>query len=138
MQDVRTPGKLTFHADGDANHYSIIDAEGQWLLSLLHNGRQVVARQEANFRRLAACWNACEGVSTDELENDSHLTPLSNHLRSVGYVVGDRDPMLKPEFPGKFMVRDSMDDEDGFCVVGDNLLELILETFTHVNTTTTA
>lgn len=36
MEDARTPGKIAYHADGDANRYSILDAEGHWLLSLLH------------------------------------------------------------------------------------------------------
>ncbi len=63
-----TQGRVTFKEEGDANHWSMLTEDGRWLLALLHNGEAVSARQIANFRRLAACWNACEGVPTDVLE----------------------------------------------------------------------
>jgi hypothetical protein len=31
----------------------------------------MTSKQEANMRRLVACWNACEGLSTEELEAKS-------------------------------------------------------------------
>lgn len=63
-----TPGRMRFHEDGDANTYSMIDEGGRWWLALLHNGEAVTQRQRANMRRLAAAWNACEGIPTAELE----------------------------------------------------------------------
>lgn len=49
--------RLTVRANGDANSYALLDENGQWFMSMLVNGEQVEARQEANLRRLAACWN---------------------------------------------------------------------------------
>lgn len=64
-----TQGRITFKEDGDANHYSMLTEDGRWWLAILANGEQTSARQVANFRRLAACWNACDGVSTEVLED---------------------------------------------------------------------
>lgn len=47
-------------------------------------------------------------------------------LRHRGYVVGFRDPDIKPGIAGKFMVYDPSD-EDGFCIVGDDRNDLILD-----------
>lgn len=63
-----TKGRITFKEDGDANHYSMLTEDGRWWLAILANGEQTSARQVANFRRLAACWNACDGSSTEWLE----------------------------------------------------------------------
>lgn len=67
---AHTPGRLTVRANGDANSYALLDQNGQWWMSLLLNGQQLTASQEANMRRLAACWNACEGLSTENLEDN--------------------------------------------------------------------
>lgn len=59
---------LTYRANGDANSYTLLDVDtGRWFMSLLNNGEQTTPQQEANMQRLAACWNACDGVSTQEL-----------------------------------------------------------------------
>ena len=65
---MHTQGPITFREDGDANHWSMLTKDGRWLLSLLANGEQTSPGQIANFRRLVACWNACEGLSTESLE----------------------------------------------------------------------
>jgi hypothetical protein len=72
MSDVQpTQGRITFKEDGDANHYSMLTEDGRWWLAILANGEQTSARQVTNFRRLAACWNACDGIDTDMLEGFS-------------------------------------------------------------------
>lgn len=48
-------------------------------------------------------------------------------LQSYGYFAGARDPKVKPDFSGRFMVRDTEDDADGFCIVGDDLDALVRE-----------
>lgn len=68
MSELHTKGRITFKEDDDANHYSMLTEDGRWWLAVLANGEQTGARQIANFRRLAACWNACEGIETEWLE----------------------------------------------------------------------
>ena len=65
---TRTPTRLTVRANGDANSYALLDDKGHWFMSLLVNGEQLEAKQEANLRRLAACWNACTGMATDQVD----------------------------------------------------------------------
>lgn len=55
------------------------------------------------------------------------------HLLSAhGYFAGNRDAKIKPEFSGRFMVRDTQD-QDGFCIVGDDLSDLVLEALEHLD-----
>ena len=53
-------------------------------------------------------------------------------LTNAGYVVGQRDPGVKPGFAGAFMVTDRKDDEDGFAIVGDDRAELVREAYDHL------
>lgn len=64
---THTPTRLTVRANGDANSYALLDDKGHWFMSVLMNGEQMTARQEANLHRLAACWNACEDIPTEEI-----------------------------------------------------------------------
>ncbi len=49
-----SPGPWLFRANGDANSYSILQADGNWLFSLLHNGEQMPAQQLVNMQLVAA------------------------------------------------------------------------------------
>jgi len=71
--------RLTYRANGDANSYALLDDTGNWFMSLQLNGQQMEAQQEANLRRLAACWNICEGFDTDMLE---HILLLGETMHS--------------------------------------------------------
>jgi hypothetical protein len=53
-------------------------------------------------------------------------------LEAYGFTIGARDARFKPQFPGKFMVLESGDEEnveDCWCVVGDDLPALVDEGF---------
>lgn len=63
-----TQGRVTVHENGDANSYALRSADNRWLVALLHNGEAGLGQQRENMRRLAACWNACEGMSTEDVE----------------------------------------------------------------------
>ena len=49
------------------------------------------ANDEANARRLAACWNACDGVPTQALENSDVLAGLSQR---IAHLTIQRDELL--------------------------------------------
>ncbi len=99
--NAHTTGRLTFGESGDANKYTIIDDRHHWLISALHNGEHLVHTQRENLRRLCACWNACQSVSTEDLERyyntgggiDEALQEAS--LRSHVLAVQQRDELLK-------------------------------------------
>lgn len=94
MSEPHTPGRVTFREDGDANHWSMLTEDGRWLLSLLHNGQAPSARQVANFRHLAACWNACNDIKTQALEKMPQ--PFSQLLsQEFQDVVAQRDELLE-------------------------------------------
>ena len=77
MSTEHTTGRITFQEDGDANHFSMLTDDGRWWLALLANGEMTTERQHANFRRLAACWNACDGIPTEKLEKAAgDITPV--------------------------------------------------------------
>lgn len=65
MSSQHTQGRITVRENGESNSFAIMDDQGDWLLSLLHNGKQVTETQRKNLRRLAACWNFCEGFATE-------------------------------------------------------------------------
>ena len=73
-----TTHRLTFRANGDANSYALLDADtGNWFMSLQVNGQQMEAKQVENLRRLAATWNACDGIPTEALERvEGDTTPV--------------------------------------------------------------
>ena len=44
----------SFHEDGDANHYAIIDENGDWIISLLLNGKAYTQEQRAIMHLICA------------------------------------------------------------------------------------
>jgi hypothetical protein len=55
--------------------------------------------KEANARRLVACWNACDGIPTTDLEQYAALDGVEHEtvarLRFVGGLVKQRDELLE-------------------------------------------
>lgn len=69
MNTQHTMGTLEFNeSPHEANRFGINVFGHNWLMSILHNGMQLVEVQRANMRRLVACWNACDGIATEKLE----------------------------------------------------------------------
>ena len=48
-------------------------------------------KAEENSRRLTACWNACEGISTENLEDNKPIIELANDYNAV---LKQRDELL--------------------------------------------
>lgn len=98
---IHTPGRIRYYENGEANSYAMLEesADGRWLLTLLHNGHDVTERQIANMRRLVACWNACEGMTTENLENvtmtgDTLLTRFQLRDKTESELTKQRDELL--------------------------------------------
>lgn len=51
-----------------------------------------IENAEANARRLAACWNACEGISTENLEDNAPIIELANRYNAA---LRQRDELLR-------------------------------------------
>lgn len=89
---AHTTGRLKVRENGDANSYAVLDEQGNWLLSLLHNGQQLTDTQRENLRRLVACWNACEGIDTVLLESLRY--PLAQLQRREVSMAAERHELL--------------------------------------------
>ena len=73
MGAAHTPGRLVHHPED--NIFTIGDRR---LFEAQARSLDVsAAERDANARRLAACWNACENVPTDMLETISNLMPAT-------------------------------------------------------------
>lgn len=51
-----------------------------------------IEEAEANARRLVACWNACEGISTDNLENNQPVKWLAQQYNNA---IKQRDELME-------------------------------------------
>lgn len=63
-----TQGTIRFQPQGNANEYVLYDEKDHWWMSVRVNGTQLTEQQEANLRRLVACWNAFQDYSTVAVE----------------------------------------------------------------------
>lgn len=78
MSAQHTPGRLAVAVeifDNDGMPETALQALGgaATVAVALEFGPNNPGMREANARRLAACWNACEGISTEALESDGNL-----------------------------------------------------------------
>ena len=110
--------------------------KSRWWLSLLHNGEALTELQRHNMRRLAACWNACEGLQTSVLEQlaggtiAGELGRLEGLARSVSVneapadvgalvvvnIDGGAVLDVRANVPARVLVLDSNTDGAGFGV----------------------
>lgn len=72
---AHTPGRLWVECgdedDGHANQWPKIRAESHEVVGD-EGFYGDIDEDKANARRLVACWNACEGIGTEELESETH------------------------------------------------------------------
>ncbi len=111
MSAAHTPGRL--HTGGDG---TIVYAADGWAVCnttvfyTQHGGPKVA---KANARRLAACWNACEGIDTEHLEKNGlpAFAPTISDLRTqrdtllaacrqAEPVLADLEGLLQARAPG--------------------------------------
>jgi hypothetical protein len=68
MPDNYEPGALKVHGGDEITTVSNIN-EREWPRSIAHvRPSHVEWRMHSNARRLVACWNACQGIDTGDLE----------------------------------------------------------------------
>lgn len=80
MSTTHTPGRILFRENGEDNQHAMLTEDGRLMLALLAPRLSISpGPHSANFRRLAACWNACEGISTEALETGP--TMMAAHQR---------------------------------------------------------
>lgn len=69
MPDNYEPGALKVHGGDEITTVSNIN-DRDWPRNIAHvRVSPVEWRTQSNARRLVACWNACQGIDTTDLEN---------------------------------------------------------------------
>lgn len=69
MSNLPLPGRIYFRENGEANSYALIDQDAiKWVMALLVNGEHTTSRQTKILERMAACWNACIGLNTEQID----------------------------------------------------------------------
>ena len=62
MSLTHTQGELTVtESEYEPNRFTI-RANGNWIMTIQHNGESMIPQQRENLRRLAACWNAFDDM----------------------------------------------------------------------------
>lgn len=78
-----TVGRLTYQENNDAYTHILRDGLGH----IVHQGSQnSTGKSEADARRLAACWNAFDGVDTDKIEGKT----VAEYVCGEAYLTGMR------------------------------------------------
>ncbi len=86
---AHTPGKLNYdnahHPEFTLFVYSEADLERDdpSICAITQPEGMDAEEMEANARRLVAAWNACEGISTEALENIKFLDDSSNDIKEL-------------------------------------------------------
>lgn len=61
------------------------------LLAVIH---EVVPQDQIDARRLVACWNACDGIQTNELEHIANTGGMLGPREDVARIASQRDELL--------------------------------------------
>ena len=62
MERKHTPGPWKFHANGDANDYSILGPNNNWVIAFIQNGEIWTEQQLANAKLIAAAPDMLEAL----------------------------------------------------------------------------
>lgn len=67
------------------NHIVSVDHPHMTICFMSHDGTRENEQGEANAARLVACWNACEGISTEQLQGNpwAEFGPLCDQRNSL-------------------------------------------------------
>lgn len=129
---TQLPQRIYFRPNGEANSYMLIDQDLiKWVMALLLNGEHVKDRQIEILERMAACWNACRGVSIEALEKYHDNGGIEDAIDEDKDAVLDelqaqRDELLEALQNLSIVMRELHDhwDNDRDMKVGKGLLAL--------------
>ena len=101
------PTNLTYtEAWHEPNQFSIL-ASYKWLMAIQYNGEQMPEAQRENVRRLVACWNACESIPTETLEEHALGVIGAEHSQQTYRTKHERDSLMTA---AKAWLDDAVDD----------------------------
>jgi hypothetical protein len=114
MKNLHTPGKITFKSNNEANAYHLLSKNGNWLMSILHNGEAILDRQLANINRMVKCWNYFDGIPTEDIPTSVKKTKKQTPKFHIIYT-SDDGPKLQ-----SFKTEKA---RDKWCAKQDNSFE---------------
>lgn len=90
-----TKGKLIQHPESGGQIGLYASGHGYVAFVPLGSFEHFIYAQRANARRVLACWNACDGISTETLQ-DFKLDDIEAHaLERVQTLEDERDELVK-------------------------------------------
>ena len=128
------PAESQDNADGPKNALGHVAAKPFYIWANEDCANKTDDFKEAKVIRLALFNEGGESVhivDADGVEVVDEEIKAHEEIATAGYFAGARNPDVKPDFPGAFMVNDPQD-SDGFAIVGDDIAALILEARDHL------
>ena len=93
MSEKHTPGpwKIWSHPKG----FRVGESENKPVAEIFPT--LFVEKEEANARRIAACWNACQGISTEELVDIANMGGMLGLREDIALarIAGQRNELLE-------------------------------------------
>ena len=86
-----TEGKLRYQEESDVYTHIIRSEQNKYVASCPQGSG---GTNEADARRIVACWNACAEISTDTLEMHGFRTVLADLQRQINEQWKERDELL--------------------------------------------
>jgi hypothetical protein len=133
MKSNHTQGALSLKTRDDCDYPTLLMGEGEVVADTMRiiftsgpdrkAGAARARKNRDNARRLAACWNACEGLSTEALDSGETPNKISRShqtaLAKLGEMTAQRDELLaaleQPLTDDEFGLIYDSDCEDGWC-----------------------
>lgn len=86
-------GRLIYDENCDAYTHLLRDDSGIRIIASTQQSSR--DEHEANARRLAACWNACRGISTEELVDIENTGGMLGPREDIARIAGQRNEMVE-------------------------------------------
>lgn len=131
MPDNYEPGALKVHGGDEITTVSNIN-EREWPRNIAHvRPSHVEWRTQSNARRLVACWNACQGIDTGDLEKGAvnvmeHMTATpEQRLQKSNEILSEiLQGLADHDFGYRLPTIASIDSFDSICARARAVLRL--------------